>query len=177
MAAQFRARVLRQRRPFGSAQVFELSLDFAQGWPEGANAEAHEDGLHLVHDPRLLGDKILPLAVRSPRVLLLDLVRLLARVLGVGIETADMLVNEVLSRRWRDHKAIARYAGLTGSPDESGKRRRERGLARAGSARVRCGMIQFAWRFVSFQKGSALAQWFAARTADRRASTRKTMIV
>ena len=27
------------------------------------------------------------------------------------------------------------------------------------------------------QKGSALAQWFAARTADRRASTRKTMIV
>jgi transposase len=95
----------------------------------------------------------------------------------VGIETADMLVNEVLLRRWRDHKAIARYAGLTGSPDESGKRRRERGLARAGSARVRCGMIQFAWRFVRFQKGSALAQWFAARTADRRASTRKTMIV
>jgi len=38
-------------------------------------------------------------------------------------------------------------------------------------------MIQFAWRFVRFQKNSALAQWFAARTADRRASTRKTMIV
>ena len=72
---------------------------------------------------------------------------------------------------------LARYAGLTGSPDESGKRRRERGLARAGSARVRSIMIQFAWRFVRFQKNSALAQWFAARTADRRASTRKTMIV
>src|SRR5437667_4949401 len=105
------------------------------------------------------------------------MVRLIARVLGVGIETADMLVNEVLSRHWRDRKAIARYAGLTGSPDESGKRRRERGLARAGNARVRCGMIQFAWRFLRFQKDSALAQWFAARTADRRASTRKTMIV
>jgi transposase len=47
------------------------------------------------------------------------MVRLIARVIGVGIETADMLVNEVLSRRWRDRKAIARYAGLTGSPDES----------------------------------------------------------
>jgi transposase len=105
------------------------------------------------------------------------MVRLIARVLGVGIETADMLVNEVLLRHWRDRKAIARYAGLTGSPDESGKRRRERGLARAGSARVRCGMIQFAWRFVRFQKNSALVQWFVARTADRRASTRKTMIV
>ena len=102
---------------------------------------------------------------------------LIARVIGVGIETADMLVNEVLSRRWRDHKALARYAGLTGSPDESGKRRRERGLARAGSARVRCGMIQFAWRFLRFQKDSGLAQWFAARTVDGRGSTRKTMIV
>jgi hypothetical protein len=30
-----------------------------------------------------------------------------------------MLVNDVLSRRWRDRKAIARHAGLTGSPDES----------------------------------------------------------
>src|SRR5262249_40638458 len=105
------------------------------------------------------------------------MVQLIARVLGVGIETADMLVSEVFSRRWRDHKAIARYAGLTGSPDESGKRRRERGLARAGSARVRCSMIQFAWRFLRFQKNSALARWFAARTTDRRASTRKTMIV
>ena len=105
------------------------------------------------------------------------MVRLIARVLGVGIETADMLVNEVFSRHWRDRKAVARYAGLTGSPDESGKRRRERGLARAGNARVRCGMIQLAWRFLRFQKDSALAQWFQARTADGRSSTRKTMIV
>lgn len=105
------------------------------------------------------------------------MVRLLARVLGVGIETADMLVNEVLSRHLRDRRAVARYAGLTGSPNESGGRRRERGLARGGNSRVRCGMIQLAWRFLRFQKDSALAQWFDARTADGRGSTRKTMIV
>jgi transposase len=105
------------------------------------------------------------------------MVHFIARVLGVGVETADMLVNEILSRHWRDRKAIARYAGLTGSPDESGSRRRERGLARAGNARVRCGMIQLAWRFLRFQKDSDLAQWFAARTADGRGGTRKTMIV
>src|SRR5204863_418448 len=51
------------------------------------------------------------------------MVRLLARVVGVGVETADMLVREVLSRELRDRKALARYAGLTGSPDESGARR------------------------------------------------------
>jgi hypothetical protein len=42
----------------------------------------------------------------------------------------------------RDRKAVARYAGLTGSPDESGAKRREQGLARAGNARVRRGMVQ-----------------------------------
>jgi len=68
-------------------------------------------------------------------------------------------------------------AGLTGSPDESGKRRREKGLARAGNARVRTGMIRLAWRVLRFQDGSALAQWFQTRTADGRGNTRKTMIV
>jgi len=105
------------------------------------------------------------------------MVRLLARIVGVGIETADMLVNEVLSRPMRDRKAVARYAGLTGSPDESGTKRREQGLARAGNARVRRGMIQLAWRFLLFQKESALALWYRARTADSRLGTRKTMIV
>jgi transposase len=44
------------------------------------------------------------------------MVRLLARVVGVGVETADMLVQEILSRNLRDRRAVARYAGVTGSP-------------------------------------------------------------
>jgi transposase len=105
------------------------------------------------------------------------MVRLLARVVGVGIETADMLVREVLSRDLRDRKAVARYAGLTGAPDESGARRREKGLARVGNARVRRGMLQLAWRFLRFQGESHLARWYRARTADGRGGTRKAMIV
>src|SRR5438876_4335266 len=104
------------------------------------------------------------------------MVRLLARVIGVGIETADMLVQEVLARNMRDRRAIARYAGLTGSPDESGTKRREKGLARSGNARVRRGMIQLAWRFLLFQKNSALTKWFRSRTENAR-GTRKPMIV
>ena len=104
------------------------------------------------------------------------MVRLLARVIGIGVETADMLVREVLSRTMRDRRAVARYAGLTGSPDESGSKRREKGLARSGNARVRHGMVQLAWRFLLFQKDSALAQWYRQRTAAA-PSTRKTLIV
>jgi transposase len=103
------------------------------------------------------------------------MVRLLARVVGVGIETADMLVQEVLGRNLRDRRAVARYAGLTGSPDESGSKRREKGLAKAGNARVRRGLVQLAWRFLRFQKESGLVQWYQARTAQGARKT--TMIV
>src|SRR5215813_5448702 len=104
------------------------------------------------------------------------MVLVLMRVIGIGIETADMLVKEILSRNLRDRRAVARYGGLTGSPDESGKRRHEKGLARSGNARVRRGMIQLAWRFLMFQKDSALAHWYYARTKNA-PQTRKTMIV
>jgi len=102
---------------------------------------------------------------------------MLMKILGIGVETADMLVHEAFTRSLRDRRAVARYGGLTGAPDESGSRRREKGLAKAGNARVRRGMLQLAWRWLMFQKGSALAQWYFARTADRRKDIRKTMIV
>src|ERR671921_1568873 len=105
------------------------------------------------------------------------MIRLLARVVGVGIETADMLVQEVLSRNLRDRRAVARYAGLTGAPDESGAKRREKGLAKAGNPRARRGLIQLAWRFLRFQRDSALSQWYRARTTDARGARRKTLIV
>jgi transposase len=105
------------------------------------------------------------------------MVLLLARVIGVGVETSDMLVQEVLSRKLRDRRAVARYAGLTGAPDESGSKRREKGLAKAGNARVRRGLMQLAWRFLRFQRDSALAQWYRARTDGATGARKTTMIV
>jgi transposase len=112
------------------------------------------------------------------------MIRVLAQVRGVGVETADLLANEAFSRplrdprQWRGAPAPAKAGGgLTGSPDESGSRRREKGLARAGNARIHRGMIQLAWRFLMFQKDSALARWYWRRTAEARGGARKTMIV
>lgn len=105
------------------------------------------------------------------------MVRLLTRVVGVGVETADMLAHEIFLRDLRDRRAVARYAGLTGSPDESGSKRRERGLSRAGNPRVRRGMVQLAWRFLVFQKDCALVRWFRARTADATGRRRMSLIV
>lgn len=148
--------------------------------PENTHAELRRDleRLRLLHDQirAVEGERLRRLAA-APAAGPHAMVRLIARVFGIGIETADMLVHEALSRNLRDRRAVARYAGLTGAPDESGKRRREKGLARAGNGRVRRGMIQLAWRFLIFQKDSRLARWFRERTADGRSTTRKTMIV
>jgi transposase len=147
--------------------------------PPNALAELHRD----MERRRLVIDQIRQIETarlerlrRAPKAGPNAMVLLLARVIGISIETADMLVQEVLSRNLRDRRAVARYAGLTGSPDESGSKRREKGLARSGNARVRRGLIQLAWRFLQFQKDSALAQWYRARTENARGS-RKKMIV
>src|SRR5262249_5736634 len=148
--------------------------------PPNALAEMRRDlaRLHFVQDQiREIEAVRLERLKQAPDEKSHAMVCLLARVIGVGIETADMLVREVLSRNLRDRRAVARYAGLTGAPDESGSKRREKGLARAGNARVRRGMIQLAWRFLMFQKESALAQWYRARTAGARQGIRKSLIV
>jgi transposase len=147
--------------------------------PPNTLAELHRD----MERRRLVIDQIRQIETarlerlrRAPKAGPNAMVLLLARVIGISIETADMLVQEVLSRNLRDRRAVARYAGLTGSPDESGSKRREKGLARSGNARVRRGLIQLAWRFLQFQKDSALAQWYRTRTENARGS-RKKMIV
>jgi transposase len=38
-------------------------------------------------------------------------------------------------------------------------------------------MILLSWRFLIFQKDSALAQWYRSRTAEGRRTRRKTMVV
>ena len=77
------------------------------------------------------------------------------------------------SHQLRDQRAVARYGGLTGAPDESSARRRKKGLARAGNARMRRTMIPIGLAFLIFQKDSALARWYWQRTADHRGTTCK----
>jgi len=71
--------------------------------------------------------------------------------------TADMLVHEVLSRKLRDRRAVARYAGLTGAPTRAAANGGER--ARQGGQRTSTRRNDsVGWRFLLFQKDSALAQ-------------------
>jgi len=145
--------------------------------PPNTLAELQREMAHLsfinehikqIEDARLIQLKQAPQHGSNAKVVQLG------RINGIGIETADMLANEVFSRDLRDQRAVARYAGLTGSPDESGRRRREKGLAKAGNARVRLGMIQLAWRFLFHQRNSALTQWYRQSVA---AGKKRTTVI
>jgi len=103
----------------------------------------------------------------------------LAQIYAIGLESADCLARELFVRPLRDRRAVARYASLTGAPDESGRRSREQGLARAGNARVRRVMIQMAWRFTRLQPDCELVQWFhrVTNVPGKQKHRRKVMIV
>ncbi len=55
------------------------------------------------------------------------MVQLLARVIGIGIETADMLVREVLSRTLRDRRAVAATPASRARPTRAGAEGARRG--------------------------------------------------
>jgi len=113
-----------------------------EGGPLPANAAAalrrHIEHFRLINEQIKAIEKTRLQRLRQhPTDKFNTMVFLLVRIIGLGVETAEQLVHEILFRKLRDRKAVARYSGLTGAPDESGARRREKGLSRSGNGRVR----------------------------------------
>ena len=80
---------------------------------------------------------------------------------SVGPQSAWLLGHECFGWRYfRNRKAVGSFAGLTGTPYDSGQTLREQGISKAGNARVRTGMIELAWLWVRYQPDSALTHWF-----------------
>jgi transposase len=101
----------------------------------------------------------------------------LAQIVGLGLETATLLVREMFCRPFPDRRAVASFAGLTGTPFRSGSLEREQGIGKNGNPRVRRIVMQLAWRWLRFQPLSALAQWLATRTGGAKGRLRTVMIV
>lgn len=101
----------------------------------------------------------------------------LARIVSLGKETATLLVRELFCRSFRDRRALASFAGVTGTPFKSGGMNREQGIGKNGNARVRRMLMQLAWRWLRFQPGSDLSRWFNERARGAKGRIRKVMIV
>ena len=105
------------------------------------------------------------------------LVRRLVGLKGIGPGLATLLAWEAFVRPFRDRRALAAYAGLTGTPFDSGDKRREQGIGKAGNRRLRAALVELAWLWLRYQPDSALAAWFRSRTGSVGGRMRKVMIV
>jgi transposase len=105
------------------------------------------------------------------------MILMLARLVGVGVETATVLVYEVFSRRFKGRRQLAGFVGLTGTPYDSGESRTEQGISKNGNPRVRRMLSQLAWRWLYHQPGSALARWFQARLGGAKGRMKKVLAV
>ncbi len=101
----------------------------------------------------------------------------LMRLKGVGIQLATLLVREGFVRVFRNGKALGAYAGLTGTPYDSGGSQREQGISRAGNVRLRCAMVELAWLWPRYQPHSALTRWLQARLGAAKGRLRRVLTV
>jgi transposase len=104
--------------------------------------------------------------------------RQLARVRGVGIVSAVLLVREMFGwRAFRNRREVGGYVGLTATPFQTGGRHREQGISKAGNRRVRYVMIELAWGWLRHQPHSELTRWYQTRFAEGGPRQRRVGIV
>jgi len=96
-----------------------------------------------------------------------DLVRRLMTLKGIGGCGAWMLVKELFGwRRGFNRKQLGALVGLVPTPFDSGQRRREQGISKAGNKRLRRLLVELAWCWLRHQPDSALSGWFRRRFAE-----------
>ena len=106
-----------------------------------------------------------------------SMIQQLAKLRGVGVQTATVLVREGFVREFANGKALGSYAGLTATPYSSGGIEREQGIGKAGNARLRTVMVELAWLWQRYQPDSAQVSWFRERIRGTGRRMRKVMVV
>lgn len=103
-------------------------------------------------------------ALAAPQTPAQEKARKLCRLKAVGPQSGWVLSHECFGwRTFHNRKQVGAFAGLTGTPFDSGDTLREQGISKAGSGRVRTAMIELARGWVRWQPQSALTRWFVDR--------------
>lgn len=105
------------------------------------------------------------------------MIQQLARLRGIGIQSATVLVREAFVRDFANGKALGSYAGLSATPYSSGSVNREQGIGKAGNHRLRTVMVELAWLWQRYQPDSANVRWYRERAGTTGGRMRKVMVV
>jgi len=146
-------------------------------WREELRRE--QQRLCLVEAQLAAIEKAQALAMGAPETVAVEKARKLNRLKGVGVQSSWLLSHECFAwRRFRNRRQVGAFAGLTGTPSDSGDTLREQGISKAGSRRVRTTLIELAWGWVRWQPNSALSKWYVERfvRAGTKRSRRKGIV-
>lgn len=101
----------------------------------------------------------------------------LGRLGGIGWVGAMRLTLELFWRQFDNRRQVGSCVGLVPQPYDSGDSHVDQGISKQGNKRVRALLIEMAWMWLRYQPRSALAQWFARRTAGDNKRGKRIAIV
>jgi transposase len=101
----------------------------------------------------------------------------LRKLRGVGPIFATVLTREVFYRIFANRREVGSYVGLAPTPFNSGERRRDQGVSKAGNPRARAMAIELAWLWLRHQPESTLSRWYRERVGELHGRMRKITIV
>jgi transposase len=134
------------------------------GGPWVEELQREQQRLRLVEEQLKGIEKQQVAALEQAPTVTLQKARKLYQLKAVGPQSSWLLSHECFGwRGFGNRKQLGSFAGLTGTPFDSGETLREQGISKAGSGRVRTTMIELAWGWVRWQPASALTHWFVER--------------
>ncbi|RPI33833.1 MAG: IS110 family transposase [Chloroflexota bacterium] len=117
-------------------------------------------------------------AIRTSDDPVVEQVRQLLRLRGIGLNSAWLYVMEFFSwRNFKNRQELSSLAGLTPTPYQSGDSSRERGISKAGNRHIRAMAIEVAWAWLHHQPDSKLSRWYQERFGQGGSRTRRIGIV
>ncbi len=108
----------------------------------------------------------------------LEKMKLLQKLKGVGEVSSWVMVREFFGwRQFKNRKEVGSLAGLTGTPHDSGDKKREQGISKTGNRHIRGVAVELAWSWTRYQPNSTLTRWYRERFANGGKAARKIGIV
>ncbi len=168
----------------GLKRDFAVWLEQVRLWDgKGLSSELQTELLRLYEQYRLFDDQLEAVAVAyaaelGSKTVVGEQRRRLQLLKAIGPKSSRVLSSEVFSWRVFDNtKQVGGMSGLVPTPDQSGDSRRERGISKSSSGRLRRISIEMAWLWVRWQPDSALTRWFNRRFAHGGKRMRRIGIV
>ncbi len=161
-------------------RIEQIVLPNKQPLPEGIKAEVIREyerlQLTLKQIKELENQQVQRMT--SPKTEAEKIANELFQLKGIGIQGAWILSYELFCwRELKNRKQVGALVGLTPTPFDSGESKREQGISKSGSRRIRSLMVQLSWIWIRYQPLSKISLWYQEHFGKHSKRSRRVGIV